>query len=84
MKAEYSIFIRGNLVASVEGVEFAYEVWAKVLELAKLLGVHASMVANEDLEMVEYVPEEDFDNEPDDIDDDMGYDPYAGCMTWDC
>ena len=24
------------------------------------------------------------DNEPDDIDDDMGYDPYSGCFDWDC
>ena len=24
------------------------------------------------------------DYEPDDIDDDTGYDPYMGCMDWDC
>lgn len=24
------------------------------------------------------------DSEPDDIDDDTGYDPYMGCMDWDC
>lgn len=24
------------------------------------------------------------DNEPDDIDDDTGYNPYMGCMDWDC
>lgn len=24
------------------------------------------------------------DDEPDDIDDDMGFDPYEGCFTWDC
>jgi hypothetical protein len=23
-------------------------------------------------------------DEPDDIDDDMGYNPYTGCMDWDC
>ena len=23
-------------------------------------------------------------HEPNDIDDDMGFDPYAGCYTWDC
>lgn len=28
--------------------------------------------------------EQDDDYEPDDIDDDMGYDPYEGCFTWDC
>ena len=29
----------------------------------------------------------DFDDdyeEPDDIDSDLGYDPYAGCYTYDC
>ena len=25
-----------------------------------------------------------YDDEPDDIDDDMGFDPYEGCYTWDC
>lgn len=24
------------------------------------------------------------DDEPDDIDDDTGYNPYMGCMDWDC
>ena len=24
------------------------------------------------------------DDEPADIDDDCGFDPYAGCYTWDC
>lgn len=28
------------------------------------------------------IPEEDF--EPDDIDDDCGFDPYEGCFTYDC
>lgn len=28
------------------------------------------------------LPEEDF--EPDDIDDDCGFDPYEGCFTYDC
>ncbi len=26
----------------------------------------------------------DWGDEPDDIDSDMGYDPYEGCLTWDC
>ena len=30
-------------------------------------------------------PEFDFDDdEPDDIDDDCGFDPYEGCFTFDC
>ena len=28
--------------------------------------------------------EEDEDFEPDDIDDDCGFDPYEGCFTYDC
>lgn len=28
--------------------------------------------------------EEPGDLEPDDIDSDMGFDPYEGCFTWDC
>ena len=28
--------------------------------------------------------EEDEDFEPDDIDDDCGFDPYEGCFTFDC
>lgn len=27
---------------------------------------------------------ERYDDEPDDIDDDCGFDPYEGCFTWDC
>ena len=32
----------------------------------------------------EKVPDDGFYNEPNDIDDDMGFDPFAGCYTWDC
>jgi hypothetical protein len=28
--------------------------------------------------------DEDWDGEPDDIDDDCGFDPYEGCFTFDC
>lgn len=27
---------------------------------------------------------DDWDDEPADIDDDCGFDPYEGCYTWDC
>ena len=27
---------------------------------------------------------DDWDDEPDDIDDDCGFDPYEGCYTYDC
>lgn len=28
--------------------------------------------------------DEDWDDEPDDIDSDEGFDPYEGCFTYDC
>ena len=84
MTATFTLFIDSHLITSVDGTEFAYEAWAKVRELAELLGVRASMVANEDLEMVAEYDPEDFGDEPDDIDDDCGFDPYEGCYTWDC
>ena len=30
------------------------------------------------------VPDDWGDYEPDDIDSDMGYNPYMGCFDWDC
>ena len=85
MTATFTLFVDSKLIATVDGTEFAYEAWAKVRELAELLGVRASMVFNEDLEVVaEYDPEEGFGDEPDDIDSDTGFDPYEGCFTWDC
>lgn len=31
-----------------------------------------------------FAPFEEDDSEPDDIDDDCGFDPYEGCFTYDC
>jgi hypothetical protein len=31
-----------------------------------------------------HCPEDEDDDEPDDIDDDCGFDPYEGCFTYDC
>jgi len=28
--------------------------------------------------------DDDYYDEPDDIDDDFGFDPYGGCYTYDC
>lgn len=84
MKATYIIFINSTQIATVDGVEFAYEAWAKARDLAEMIGTPATLVAVEDSEVVaEYDPEE-IDDEPDDIDSDCGFDPYEGCFTWDC
>ena len=31
-----------------------------------------------------YCDDYDYEDEPLDIDDDCGFDPYEGCYTWDC
>lgn len=85
MNAIYTLFLNGKTITEVCGVEYAYEAWAKLRELACFLCVPASLVGNDDSEIVaEYDPEEEGDGEPANIDDDCGFDPYAGYYTWDC
>ena len=85
MEANYTLILNGKTIAEVSGTEYAYDAWTKLEELACLLRVPASLVANDDSEVVaEYDPEEEGDDEPADIDDDCGFDPYEGCHTWDC
>lgn len=77
----YSIYLRNEWVATVDGMDYAGEVWVKTKELAELLGVFAFMVWDETGELVASTGEEE---EPADIDDDCGFDPYEGCYTYDC
>ncbi len=39
---------------------------------------------HEGAKVFQLCPEFDFDDEPDNIDDDCGFDPYEGCFTFDC
>lgn len=77
----YSIYLRNEWVATVDGMDYAGEVWIKTKELAELLGVFAFMVWDETGELIASTGEEE---EPADIDDDCGFDPYEGCYTYDC
>lgn len=77
----YSIYLRNEWVATVDGMDYAGEVWVKIKELAELLGVFAFMVWDETGELIASTGEEE---EPADIDDDCGFDPYEGCYTYDC
>lgn len=77
----YSIYLRNEWVATVDGMDYAGEVWVKTKELAELLGVFAFMVWDETGELIASTSEEE---EPADIDDDCGFDPYEGCYTYDC
>jgi len=82
----YTIYLRNEWVATIDGMDYAYEVWAKTKELAELLGVYASMVWDETGEVIADCEEpESYEcDEPADIDDDFGFDPYEGCYTYDC
>lgn len=81
---KYFIYIENRMVAEVEGDEFAWEAYRKTCELADLLGETASLVDGETGEVIQYSDEWDDDYEPDDIDSDMGFDPYMGCFSDDC
>ena len=85
MNANYTLILNGKTITEVCGTEYAYEAWAKLEELACFLCVPAYLVSNDDSEIVaEYDPDGEGNDEPADIDDDCGFDPYAGCYTWDC
>lgn len=61
MNVMYTLFLNGKTVAEVSGTEYAYEAWVKLKDLACFLGVYASLVGNDDCEVLaEYDPEEDW------------------------
>lgn len=82
----YSIFIGDKLVGSVNGFDVAYDCYESAANIAEKTGQTASLVQYEEGEASEiacYDPEEindDFEG----IHDDLGFDPYAGCFTYDC
>lgn len=80
---KYYIYIENRMVAEVEGVEFAWEVYRKTCEPADLLCEIANLVDGETGEVIESSDDWE-DYEPADIDDDIGFDPYEGCYTYDC
>lgn len=81
----YSIYLNNNKIATISGTEFAYEMYQKFCECAEGLSYTASLVWDDTAEVVAYYdPEEEDYEEPADIDDDFGFDPYAGCYTYDC
>ena len=62
MTANYTLILNGKTITEVSGVEYAYEAWAKLKELACFLCVPASLVGNDDSEIVaEYDPEGEWD-----------------------
>ena len=58
MTANYTLILNSKTIAEVSGVEYAYEAWARLKELACFLCVPASLDGNDDSEVVaEYGPE---------------------------
>lgn len=82
----YIIYIGGREIATVSGTEFANEAFDKAMDLAELLNETCSLAQGETGEVIAfYNPEEEEDyEEPVDIDDECGFDPYEGCYTYDC
>ena len=82
---KFYIYITNKEIAEVEGIDYAYEVYRKTCELADLLGLVAHLVDGETGEVLESSDDEDegeTDYEPDA--DEVGFDPYEGCYTYDC
>ena len=82
---KFYIYITNKEIAEVEGIDYAYEVYRKTCELADLLGLVAHLVDGETGEVIESSYEWDegkSDYEPDA--DEVGFDPYEGCYTYDC
>ena len=82
---KYYIYIENRMVAEVSGMDFSYEVYAKASELAEMLGECAHLVSGETGEII--ASSDDFDDYDRDYEPDYsecGFDPYAGCYTYDC
>ena len=86
MMNTYTIYLGATPIASVANADAAYACY----EAAKTIGEYAdrsvSLVKDETGEEIAYSdpPEEYFEDEPADIDNDCGFDPYLGCYTDDC
>ncbi len=77
----YHIYIDNQMIAEVSGSEACYVCYEAAKSIAEMTGRVAHIVSGETGEILE--SSEDFeDYEPDY--DECGFDPYAGCYTWDC
>ena len=81
----YTIYLGANPIACIAGTEACYGCYEAAKTIAEMTGKTASLVWDETGEVVaDYNPEEEDYEEPVDIDDDFGFDPYEGCYTYDC
>ena len=87
--ATYKIFLNTRPIATVEGTECAYSAYRKACEFAEIVGKTASLVWAETGEVIASSDDEEEDPWDEDEeylngDEEMGFDPYEGCYTWDC
>ena len=82
---KYYIYIENRMVAEVSGMDFSYEVYAKASELAEMLGECAHLVSGETGEIIASSDDyNDYDGDYEPDYNECGFDPYAGCYTFDC
>ena len=82
----YHIYIDNQMIAEVSGSEACYVCYEAAKSIAEMTGRVAHIVSGETgeiLESSEDFEECDFEDCFDDCDE-CGFDPYAGCYTWDC
>ena len=82
----YTIYLGATPIASVADTDAAYACYEAAKTIGKYADRSVSLVWDETGEEVAYSDpsEEYFEDEPADIDDDCGFDPYLGCYTDDC
>ena len=82
----YTIYLGATPIASVADTDAAYACYEAAKTIGKYADRSVSLVWDETGEEVAYSDpsEEYFEDEPADIDDDCGFDPYLGCFTDDC
>jgi hypothetical protein len=84
----YTIYLGANPVACVDGAEATYVCWEATKTIAEMTGRTAILVCDETGEEIESFGDEedewDEDEECLNGDEEMGFDPYEGCYTWDC
>ena len=85
----YTIYLGATPIACVADTNAAYTCYEAAKTIGEFTGKQISLVWDETGEVVAYqlsAKDEDeyFNDDPADIDDDCGFDPYEGCFTFDC
>ena len=82
--ANFWIYINGNVIGEIHGYEAAWDAYHKAVALCESVDAGCDIVNAETGEVIESFSYcSDDDDVLEDIDD-MGFDPYEGCYTYDC